>query len=222
MKKIKTLFVLVLLIAITFVACNSNAQKDIETNKSNTTKTTEEQTSKTSTTTTELETTTELYIPTTTKPLETTIFPTTTRKPISTTHNTVSTTKKVTTTTETQENKTPKPAKYTVILAKDFPNDFPQDGWSWHYSTYAWTPKSTSWGWNDELEPELEEIEWEVGHFSSTSNPNITSAPQTIENVKKFMGPPPTLEESKKLVPYDSDYFYIRYGEVNVYVCMEE
>ena len=71
-------------------------------------------------------------------------------------------------------------------------------------------------------EPTTKEIEWEVFHFSLTNNSSITSAPQTIENVKKFMPPPPTLEESKKLVKFDSDCFYIRYGTVNVYVCMEE
>ena len=115
-----------------------------------------------------------------------------------------------------EPTKGPKPAKYTVILANDFPNDFPKDGWSWRYSTYVWTPKSTSW-----VGDELVSVEWEVALRSTTNDTSISLAPQTIANVKKYMVPAPTLEESKKLIKPGDDYFYIRYGAVNVYVCME-
>lgn len=120
----------------------------------------------------------------------------------------------------TEAAKGPRPAKYSVIKANDFPNDFPRDGWSWRHSTYVWEPTSVTWGGANG--DELVDVVWEVTLRSSTNNVAISLAPQTINNVKKYMPPAPTLEQSKSMIKPDSDLFYVRYGAVEVYVCMEE
>ena len=127
-----------------------------------------------------------------------------------------------TSTSEEEIVKGPKPAKYSVVRAYDFPNDFPNDGWHWHYSTYVWTPQHVYWAWDEDRGYYVGDIVWVVALRSTTSNTDISLAPETIENVKKLMVPAPTLEESQELVKKDDDFFYIRYGAINVYVCMEE
>ena len=127
-----------------------------------------------------------------------------------------------TSTSEEEFVKGPKPAKYSVVRAYDFPNDFPNDGCHWHYSTYVWTPQHVYWAWDEDRGYYVGDIVWVVALRSTTNNTDISLAPETIENVKKLMVPAPTLEESQELVKKDDDFFYIRYGAINVYVCMEE
>lgn len=56
---------------------------------------------------------------------------------------------------------------------------------------------------------------------SYTNNVDISLAPETINNVKKMMVPPPTLEESQGMVSRDdTTYFNVRYGAIEVYVYM--
>ena len=125
--------------------------------------------------------------------------------------------------TQHEPPKTPKPARYSVKRAYNFPNDFPNDGWSWTYKEYAWEPKNTVWS-----NGELVGVEWEVVATTAGMYMEILTAPQTIQNVKQYMVPAPTLEESKKIIykgdiENDNNYGYhlFRYGHVGVYVCTE-
>lgn len=106
--------------------------------------------------------------------------------------------------------KRPKPAKYTVIKADDFPND----GWEWTRHTFAWRVSETEWGGPDGTE--LVRVVWEVSPTSMSSHMDIILG--ACENAKKFMPPAPTLEESKKMIQYGADTFPLRYGKTTLYV----
>lgn len=105
--------------------------------------------------------------------------------------------------------KGPKPAKYTVIQA----DDFPRDGWSWRRSVFCWHVSYTEWGGADGRE--LVAVDWDVF-------PDSGKVVGAKENAKRFLPPKPTLEESKSMIPYGEDVFFIRYGHTTLYVCLED
>lgn len=116
----------------------------------------------------------------------------------------------------TETPKGPKPEKYSVVLCNDYPNGSPNDGWDWCYAKYAWVTKSVS-----SFNGEMTAVEWQImlcdnGLFPDTT---LLTVPETIENVKKLMIPPPTLEEC---IEYGEDIHHMRFGTIEVYVCMEE
>lgn len=109
--------------------------------------------------------------------------------------------------------KGPKPEPGTVVQA----DDFPEDGWRWKRNTYCWIPKESSWG--EEPERELELITWQIS--PNSLSPDIAYIIDGIESARKYMPPPPTFEESKKLVNYENIH-NIKYGETVLYVYIEE
>lgn len=103
--------------------------------------------------------------------------------------------------------KTPKPAYGTMIPAYDFPNDFPDDEWSWRHTGFWWEPVNREY-----MDGVLINVEWQVV-------PDSGKVSGLESNAIPFMPPKPTLEESKNMNLDDSS---LKYGLTYLYVCLEE